>query len=145
MACDCWIRHDALVRLAAERHSGRMVKGTGDGVLATFDGPARAVRFATDVDRELGALGIKVRARVHTGEVEVRGEDIAGIAVHIAARIAAMASEGEVLASRTVKDLTAGAGLEFADRGSAHAQGRAGRLADLRGDHRERAHHLGEP
>ncbi len=110
-------RHDAVVRHTAARHGGRLVKGTGDGVLATFDGPARAVRFATDVDRELASVGLRVRAGVHTGEIEVRGDDIAGIAVHIAARIAAMAGEGEVLASRTVKDLTAGADLAFADRG----------------------------
>jgi class 3 adenylate cyclase len=115
--------HDAVVRRTAERHGGLVVKGIGDGVLATFDGPARAVRFAADVHRELGALGIHVRAGVHTGEIEVRGDDIAGIAVHIAARISAMAGAGEVLASRTVKDLTAGAGLAFEDRGSHQLKG----------------------
>jgi len=110
-------RHDTAVRRLAEGYSGRVVKSTGDGVLATFDGPARAVRFVTDVGRELGELGVAVRAGVHTGEVELRGDDIAGIAVHIAARISAMAGEGEILTSRTVKDLTAGAGLTFTDRG----------------------------
>ena len=110
-------RHDDVVRRAAGEYCGRVVKGTGDGVLATFDGPARAVRFASDVSRQLRDIGLEVRAGVHTGEVEVRGPDIAGIAVHIAARIAAVATEREILTSRTVKDLTAGAGFVFVDRG----------------------------
>jgi pimeloyl-ACP methyl ester carboxylesterase len=111
-------RHDDSVRRLADRHSGRVVKSTGDGALAVFDGPARAVRFAQECGAELGRLGITVRCGVHTGEVEVRGDDVAGLAVHIAARISDLAEAGEVLASRTVKDLTAGSGLVFADRGS---------------------------
>lgn len=110
-------RHDDVVRHIADRYSGRLVKTTGDGVLATFDGPARAVRFADDLGRDLSGLGVRVRAGIHTGEIEARGDDIAGIAVHIAARVAAMAGEGEILSTRTVKDLTAGAGLTFVDRG----------------------------
>src|SRR5207244_664021 len=87
------------------------------GVVATFDGPARAVRFAGDAARQLSAMGVPMRAGVHTGEIELRGADIGGIGVHIAARISALAVGDEVLVSRTLKDLTAGAGLTFADRG----------------------------
>jgi class 3 adenylate cyclase len=110
-------RHDDAARRAAARHRGRLVKSTGDGVLATFDGPARAARFAADLGREVEPLGLQLRAGIHTGEVEVRGDDIGGIAVHIAARISAMAGAGEVLTSRTLRDLTAGSGLIFEDRG----------------------------
>lgn len=111
-------RHDEAATHLAARHRGRLVKSTGDGVLATFDGPARAARFAADLGRQLEPLGLHLRAGIHTGEVEVRGDDIGGIAVHIAARIAALASAGEVLTSRTLRDLTAGAGLIFEDRGA---------------------------
>jgi pimeloyl-ACP methyl ester carboxylesterase len=110
-------RHDELVRLAASEHRGRVVKTTGDGVLAIFDGPARAVRFAVTVGDRLRAQGIESRAGVHTGEIEIRGDDIGGIAVHLAFRIASLAGTGEVLTSRTVKDLTAGSGLAFDDCG----------------------------
>ena len=113
-------RHDDAARRLATRHRGRLVKSTGDGVLASFDGPARAARFAVDLGRDLASLGLRLRAGIHTGEVEVRGDDIGGIAVHIAARIAALAGADEVLTSRTLRDLTAGAGLVFEDRG-AHA------------------------
>ena len=95
-----------------------MVKTTGDGLLATFDGPARAVRCARLLCHELSSQGVSIRAGVHTGEIELRGDDVGGIAVHIGARVGAAARPGEVLVSRTVKDLVAGSGLTFADRGT---------------------------
>ncbi len=110
-------RHDAAAHGIAAQYAGRVIKSTGDGVLATFDGPARAARFAADLGRQLADLGLQQRAGIHTGEVEVRGDDIGGIAVHIAARISALAEAGEILTSRTLKDLTAGSGLVFEDRG----------------------------
>jgi pimeloyl-ACP methyl ester carboxylesterase/class 3 adenylate cyclase len=110
-------RHDLMAQRTAGRYSGRVVKTTGDGVLATFDGPARAARFASDFGREAESIGLPIRAGLHTGEVEIRDDDIGGIAVHIAARIAALAGSGDVFASRTVKDLTTGSGLLFTDMG----------------------------
>jgi pimeloyl-ACP methyl ester carboxylesterase len=110
-------RHDLMARRTAERYSGRVVKTTGDGVLATFDGPARAARFASSFGGEAKGIGLPIRAGLHTGEIELRDNDIGGIAVHIAARIASLAGPGDVLASRTVKDLTTGSGLLFTDRG----------------------------
>jgi class 3 adenylate cyclase len=110
-------QHDALVRRELDRHRGRKVNTTGDGVLATFDGPARAVRCAQAICEGVRALGIEVRSGLHTGEVETRGQDIGGIAVHIAARVMAQAGPGEVVVSSTVKDLVAGSGIVFADRG----------------------------
>jgi pimeloyl-ACP methyl ester carboxylesterase len=112
--------HDAVVRGLLARHRGREVKATGDGFLATFDGPARGIRCAVELQSSLAPLGIEVRAGLHTGEVEVRGDDVGGIAVHIAARVQAAAAPGEVLVSRTVSDLVVGSGIGFADRG-AHA------------------------
>ena len=109
--------HDAAVRDEIAGVGGQEIKTTGDGFLATFDGPARSIRCAQAITRRAGDLGIQVRAGVHAGECERRGDDIGGIAVHIAARICALAGPGEVLATRTVKDLTAGSGLSFADRG----------------------------
>ena len=103
---------DALVRFG-----GREVKSTGDGFLATFDGPARGDPLRPGDPRPSDPLGIRVRAGLHTGECEVMGDDIGGIAVHIAARVSALAGPGEVLVSRTVKDLVAGSGIEFTDRG----------------------------
>ena len=111
-------RHDDAARRLAARHRGRLVKSTGDGVLASFDGPARAARFASDLGRELQPLELQLRAGIHTGEVETRGDDLGGIAVHIAARISALAGAGEILTSRTLRDLTAGSGLIFEDRGA---------------------------
>jgi class 3 adenylate cyclase len=99
---------------------GRIVKSTGDGLLATFDGPARAVGFALAMKDGVKAFALTIRAGVHAGEVELRDQDIGGLGVHIAARISGMAEPDEVLASRTVKDLTAGPGIAFVDRG-AHA------------------------
>jgi class 3 adenylate cyclase len=116
-------QHDAAARQAAVEFRGRIVKTTGDGVLATFDGPARAVDFAGALGHRLRTHGVVVRAGVHTGEIELRGEDIGGIAVHIASRIASLAGPGEVLASRTVKDITAGSRLTFQDRGVRELKG----------------------
>jgi class 3 adenylate cyclase/pimeloyl-ACP methyl ester carboxylesterase len=111
-------RHDELVQRELDRHRGRKVNPTGDGLLATFDGPARAVRCAQAISAAVGALGIQVRAGLHTGEIELRGDDIGGIAVHIAARVTAMADAGEVVVSSTVKDLVAGSEIAFVDRGT---------------------------
>jgi class 3 adenylate cyclase len=109
--------HHTLVRAALAGHGGEEVKTLGDGFLATFDGPARAVRCALEVAERSGAAGIPVRAGIHTGECERVGTDVAGIAVHIAARVLAEAGPGEVLVSRTVTDLVAGSGLRFGSRG----------------------------
>jgi pimeloyl-ACP methyl ester carboxylesterase len=116
-------RHDSLMRRQLERFRGREVKATGDGFLATFDGPARAIRCATSAHEAVRPLDIQIRAGVHTGECELRGEDIGGIAVHIGARVVAGAGPGEVLVSGTVKDLVAGSGIEFADRGAHELKG----------------------
>lgn len=109
--------HDAAARDIVASSRGRVVKTTGDGMLATFDGPVRAIRCATAFRDEARTLGVDIRAGVHTGEIEVRGDDVGGIAVHIGARVGALAGAGEVLVSRTVADLVAGSGLELADRG----------------------------
>jgi pimeloyl-ACP methyl ester carboxylesterase len=116
-------RHDSLVRRQLERFRGREVKATGDGFLATFDGPARAIRCATSAQEAVRPLDIEIRAGVHTGECELRGEDIGGIAVHIGARVVAGAGPGELLVSGTVKDLVAGSGIEFAERGTHELRG----------------------
>ena len=110
--------HDAQTATLVERHRGRVVKQTGDGTLAIFDGPGRAVKCAQALASTLGMSGISIRAGLHTGEVESRGEDIGGIAVHIAARVAALAEAGEVVVSRTVHDLVTGSDLRFADHGA---------------------------
>ena len=110
--------HYRLIRQQLPRFGGLEVKTIGDGFLATFDGPARAVRCALAAIEANREIGVILRAGLHTGECEHRGEDIAGIAVHIGARVAALAGSGEVLVSRTVKDLVAGSGLQFEDRGS---------------------------
>ena len=111
-------RHDRLVARELQRHRGRLVKSTGDGALATFDGPARAVRAALALRDGARAIGLELRAGLHTGECEVGPDDVAGIAVHIAARVQSSAQPGEVLTSSTVKDLVVGSGLVFEDRGS---------------------------
>jgi class 3 adenylate cyclase len=118
--------HDVVVRSQLERFRGREVNTTGDGFVATFDGPARAVRCALALLAALRGLGIEIRAGLHTGEVELRGEDIGGIAVHIAQRVQSNARPGEVLVSRTVTDLVAGSGLNFADRGEQALKGISG-------------------
>ena len=115
--------HHATIQNNLTRFRGRKVKTTGDGILATFDGPARGVRCACAISEETRPLGIEVRAGLHTGECEMIGDDVGGIAVHIGARVAALAGAGEVLVSSTVKDLVAGSGLRFGDRGSQALKG----------------------
>jgi class 3 adenylate cyclase len=115
--------HDDLSRREVELARGRVVKFTGDGMMATFDGPARAVQCVRSIERVLEPSGLAVRAGVHTGEVEVRAGDIGGIAVHIAARVSALAAAGETLVSSTVRDLVAGSGLAFDDRGEHELKG----------------------
>ena len=115
--------HESVSRREVEAARGRLVKLTGDGLMATFDGPARAVRCVQAVGEVLEPLGLRIRAGVHTGEVERIGEDIGGIAVHVAARIAALAAAGEVLTSSTVRDLVAGSGIDFEDRGEQRLKG----------------------
>ncbi|MDQ4041064.1 MAG: adenylate/guanylate cyclase domain-containing protein [Actinomycetota bacterium] len=116
-------RHDELVRRQLERWQGREVKTTGDGFLATFDGPARAIRCGHAIAEVVQPLGIEVRAGLHTGECEVRGDDVAGMAVHIGARVGSLAASGEVLVSSTVKDLVVGSGIDFEDRGEHELKG----------------------
>jgi class 3 adenylate cyclase len=110
-------RHNQVVRSNLTRFRGREVKTTGDGFLASFDGPARAIRAAHAIRAELAEHDLQIRAGLHTGEIELLGDDLGGIAVHLAARVLAQAGPGEVLCSRTVKDLVAGAGFAFEDRG----------------------------
>jgi pimeloyl-ACP methyl ester carboxylesterase len=110
-------RHDDITRVQVDRYGGRVVKTTGDGALATFDSPGRAIRCASELGVLLRGVGINVRAGLHTGEIERRGDDVGGIAVHIGARVMGEAGPGEVLCSRTVRDLVVGSGLAFEDRG----------------------------
>ena len=110
-------QHHATVRTVLAQYRGREIATTGDGFLAAFDGPARGIRCAQAILEALDGIGIPARSGLHTGEVEVVGDDIAGIAVHIGARVAALAGPGEVLVSSTVRDLVAGSGIEFEDRG----------------------------
>jgi class 3 adenylate cyclase len=115
--------HDAVVRVQLNRFRGREVNTSGDGFLAMFDGPQRAIRCAMAIRDAVAALGIEVRVGLHTGECEVRGDDIGGIAVHIGARVSALAGPNEVLVSTTLRDLVIGSGLEFDDRGSHELKG----------------------
>jgi DNA-binding NarL/FixJ family response regulator len=110
-------RHDTLVRGQLTRYGAREVKTTGDGFLALFDGPARAIRGSMSIRDELAKEGFDVRIGLHSGEVELRGEDVGGIAVHIAARVAGQGGPGEVVVSSTVRDLVAGSGIGFVERG----------------------------
>jgi class 3 adenylate cyclase/DNA-binding CsgD family transcriptional regulator len=110
-------QHDRLVERELARHRGRLVSSMGDGMLARFDSPARAVRCAVALSEAARRIGLELRAGVHTGECEVRGGDVAGIAVHIGARVQAAARPSEVLVSSVVRDLVAGSGLDFLDRG----------------------------
>jgi pimeloyl-ACP methyl ester carboxylesterase len=119
-------RFHALARRQLERYRGREIDTTGDGLFATFDGPARAIRCACAIRDAVAALGIEVRAGLHTGECEVQGPKVSGIAVHTGARICASADPGEVRVSRTVRDLVAGSALRFADRGVHALRGVAG-------------------
>jgi class 3 adenylate cyclase len=116
-------RHHALVRHQLERYQGREVDTAGDGFLATFDGPARAIRCASAAVNGVRSLGLEIRAGVHTGECELLGDKVAGVAVHTGARVASVAAPSEVLVSQTVKDLVAGSGLEFEDRGAHELKG----------------------
>jgi class 3 adenylate cyclase len=116
-------RHDELVRRELARFRGREIKHTGDGFLASFDGPGRAVQCAAAITQGVRRLGLEVRVGVHTGECELRGDDLAGMAVHIGARVGARAGPGEVLVSSTVKDLVVGSGLRFEDRGAQMLKG----------------------
>lgn len=119
--------HDKLAHRLVEQHRGRLIKTTGDGILASFDGPGRAIRCAVTLSGAAGRLGLKLRAGLHTGEVEARGEDIAGIAVNAAARIMGEAGAGEILVSRVVTDLVAGAGVTFTRRDPCQLKGLPGR------------------
>jgi class 3 adenylate cyclase len=119
--------HDRIARQMVEKHRGTLIKSTGDGVLATFDGPGRAVRCALSLGPASRQIGLSLRAGLHTGEIEIRGRDIGGVAVHAAARVMARSAPDEVLVSRVVTDLVAGAGLKFAERGSHELKGLPGR------------------
>ncbi len=116
-------QHDRLVAREIDRHRGILVKTTGDGALARFDGPARAVSCGLAIADAAPELGLEVRAGLHTGEIELRGDDIGGISAHVGARVAALAGSREVLVSRTVRDLVAGSGLSFVDRGEHELKG----------------------
>jgi class 3 adenylate cyclase len=111
--------HDEITRDHVARLQGRLVESTGDGVLATFDRPGRAIQAARSIQESIRTLGIDIRAGLHAGEIELRegGHRVGGIAVHIAARVTSVAAPGEILVSSTVKDLVAGSGVEFSDRG----------------------------
>ena len=115
--------HDRLARQVVERHRGKLVKSTGDGILATFDGPGRGVRCALALGVAAQQIGLPLRAGLHTGEIEVRGDDVGGIAVHVAARVMGQSVANEVFVSRVVTDLVAGAGLKFTERGSFDLKG----------------------
>ncbi|WP_027583467.1 adenylate/guanylate cyclase domain-containing protein [Bradyrhizobium sp. Ai1a-2] len=119
--------HDRLAEEVVGRHRGNLVKSTGDGILATFDGPGRAVRCALAIGVAARKIGLPLRAGLHTGEIEIRGRDIGGIAVHAAARVMAQSGPDEVLVSRVVTDLVAGAGLKFKERGSFDLKGLPGK------------------
>ncbi|HXY85542.1 MAG TPA: adenylate/guanylate cyclase domain-containing protein, partial [Gaiellaceae bacterium] len=116
-------RHDQIVRGELARFGGQEIDSTGDGFLSTFDGPARAIRCAAAMSDTLSGIGLAIRAGVHTGEVEVRGQNIGGLAVHIGARVAATGNSGEIVVSSTVKELMAGSELTFLDRGEHELKG----------------------
>jgi class 3 adenylate cyclase len=115
--------HDELAERLAGSNGGRLIKSTGDGILATFDGPGRAIRFATEFRDQLRPLGLTIRTGIHTGEIELRGEDVGGMAVHLAARIMGTAGAEEILVSRTVKDLVVGSTIAFEERGMHELKG----------------------
>ncbi len=120
-------KHDATTRRLLDRFQGKLIKSTGDGILATFDGPARAVRCGLQLVKAVETLGLGVKVGIHTGEVELRGQDIGGIGVHIAARVVALAETGRVTVSGAVPPLIAGSGLEFEDKGTHELKGVPGR------------------
>jgi class 3 adenylate cyclase len=119
-------QYHALVRRELARYRGQEIDTAGDGVFASFDGPARAIRCACAIREAVGTLGLELRSGLHTGECEIASGKLAGIAVHTGARGAAIAGPGEVLVSQTVKDLVAGSGLEFEDRGTRELKGLPG-------------------
>jgi class 3 adenylate cyclase len=119
-------RHNGLVRRELTRFRGREINNAGDGFLATFDGPARAVRCACAIRDAIKSIGITIRVGVHIGECEVMGDDVSGVAVHIGARVQGAANPDEILVSRTVKDLVVGSGLVFQDRGQHKLKGLPG-------------------
>ena len=127
--------HDATVRGVLSRFRGEEIDTTGDGFFAAFDGPARAIRCAQAIVHDAGRLGLEVRAGLHTGECEVRGGGLAGIAVHTGARVAALAGSGEILVTSTVRDLVAGSNIDFADRGSHSLKGVPGQWQILAVNH----------
>jgi class 3 adenylate cyclase len=120
-------QHDAMAKRQLERHRGRFLKATGDGILASFDGPARAILCACAIRDGVRQLGLEIRAGLHVGEVELRDDDVTGIAVSIARRVCDLGEASEILVSRTVTDLVAGSGLEFDDRGEHELKGVPGR------------------
>jgi class 3 adenylate cyclase len=115
--------HDETTRRVVGRNEGNVVKTTGDGVLATFDGPGRAIRCARALGEELSKVNILLRTGIHAGEIEMRGVDVSGLAVHLASRVMSAASPGEILVSRTVRDLVVGSGIAFSDRGPHRLKG----------------------
>lgn len=119
-------RHDSMVRAELRRFKGREVKTMGDGMLATFDGPARGMRCAAAICSAARGMGLEVRAGLHTGEVEMRGDDVSGVSVHIAQRVSALGGPNEIVVSRTVVDLVTGSGIEFDDRGEHELKGVSG-------------------
>src|SRR5271169_6081409 len=122
-----WLdEHDRVGRQTVEKHRGRWIKSTGDGLLATFDGPGRAVRCALALGPAVRPTGLSLRAGLPTGEIELRGDDVGGLAVHAASRVMAQSEPGEVWVSRVVTELTAGAGLKFAERGARDLKGLPG-------------------
>jgi class 3 adenylate cyclase len=129
-------RHDELIRACVEGAGGRLIKTTGDGVLATFEGPGRALEASRAISTGAPKLGLHIRAGLHAGEIEFNGNDIVGLAVHVGARVSAQAGVDEVLVSSTVRDLVVGSGITFVDRGTRALKGVPGRwrlyLADFR-------------
>jgi class 3 adenylate cyclase len=121
--------HDKLARRLIDQHGGRLIKTTGDGILASFDGPGRAIKCATTFSAAAAHIGLKLRSGLHTGEVELRGDDITGVAVNVAARIMNEASPGTVFVSRVVTDLVAGTGVNFLRQAPRKLKGLPGRWA----------------
>ena len=115
--------HDSTTRRLVERNNGSLVKTTGDGALATFDGPGRAIRCAESLGAELSRGDLSLRTGIHAGEIEMRGKDVGGVAVHLASRVMSAAAPGQIMVSRTVKDLVVGSGIAFLDRGAHHLKG----------------------
>jgi len=115
--------HHAIVRAELRRFRGREIDTAGDGFLATFDGPARGIRCARAIGQALRSVGLEIRAGLHTGEIELMGDNIGGIAVHIAARVSALAGPGEVFVTRTVTELVVGSGVTFEERGERDLKG----------------------